>query len=305
MKMQYPETIDMAEIKIFSYNDMFKENEQEQVRCYYQIFYEVFGMHKHSRFYEISVILEGECMHYIENHCCRAEKGCVFVIPPGIYHGYYPNKRVKIFNILIAEDFFERYRREINSFEGFDLLFEIEPSLRGELDIDLFLKLNEKDLKNAMRDFARLKSYENGSYSGKQSVKNAKALEILGVFCEKICERKSPEATKKSDEYVLTIIESMKYIREHISDNISSRMLSKKYNMSESTFIRHFLRVCSQTPYEYITNTRIKTAKLLLRDTKKTVSAIGKECGFYDGAHFVRCFERAEGINPAKYREKF
>lgn len=303
--MKYPEVLEKSEKDIWDYEDIFKSEVRENIHCYYQIFYSSFKMHRHSQFYEISVILEGECMHYIENGKCLAGKGSVFVLPPGIYHGYVPGRKVKIFNILIYEEFFKRYRKELASYSGFELLFEIEPSLRGEMDIDLFLKLEDNDFKKMKKDFERLNSYEDSAYSGNQILKNAKALEILGLLCEKISRRKSPVATKKSDLYTLTIIESMEYIKENIAGELSGRMLSKKYNMSESTFTRHFARVVNQTPYEYITNSRIKLAKLMLRDTKKTVSAIAKECGFFDGAHFVRCFEKSEGVNPSKYREKF
>ena len=96
--------------------------------------------------------------------------------------------------------------------------------------------------------------------------------------------------------------DSMEYIRKNLSLNLSALKLGKLYNMSESTFARHFYKLCSQTPYEYIMNLRIEKSKQLLSDGKLTMSAIANECGFYDGAHFTRCFEKYTKKKPSEYK---
>lgn len=302
--MTYPKTLEAScEKELWDYDDIFSKGEMEYVKAYYQELEASYDMHSHKGFYEISIIMEGECMHYIAKSRCLAKPGSCFVLPAGIMHGYFPKDKVKLLNVLVAQNFFERYAYELNSFTGFELLFVTEPALRGEMSVDLFLTLDKDQLSEVKKQIEKLMEYDKTYVTdGRQSMKNAKMLEIIGLLSKKMSQRKSVRPKVKNDLYTVSIIDSMEYIRKNLSLNLSALKLGKLYNMSESTFARHFYKLCSQTPYEYIMNLRIEKSKQLLSDGKLTMSAIANECGFYDGAHFTRCFEKYTKKKPSEYK---
>ena len=41
-----------------------------------------------------------------------------------------------------------------------------------------------------------------------------------------------------------------------------------------------------------------------LAETEETVAALAVELGFFDHAHFTRCFRSIMGLTPAQYREQ-
>jgi AraC-like DNA-binding protein len=56
------------------------------------------------------------------------------------------------------------------------------------------------------------------------------------------------------------------------------------------------------TPITYLNRCRINQAKLLLRQTDKSVTAIALEVGFADSGYFSRIFGREVGMTPIAFR---
>ena len=74
------------------------------------------------------------------------------------------------------------------------------------------------------------------------------------------------------------IIDALEYMIEHISENINIGVLAKRYFMTADSFIRRFSNAVCVTPYAWLKNTRIKTARSLLNDGKtlaQTAAAVG------------------------------
>ena len=56
---------------------------------------------------------------------------------------------------------------------------------------------------------------------------------------------------------------------------------------------------------EYLTDVRIKEAKRLLADPRKTIADVSEEVGYNDVKHFSKLFTRITGIHPSKYRKLY
>ena len=56
---------------------------------------------------------------------------------------------------------------------------------------------------------------------------------------------------------------------------------------------------------EYLTDVRIREAKRLLSDPRKTIADVAAEVGYNDVKHFSRVFTRSTGIHPSKYRKLY
>lgn len=96
--------------------------------------------------------------------------------------------------------------------------------------------------------------------------------------------------------------EIITYINEHFRENISLEDLASHAGLSQYHFIRIFKKETGFTPHEYIINTRIATAKYLLKNSRLSVKDICFTTGFSCESVFCSAFKRHQGMTPAQYR---
>lgn len=98
------------------------------------------------------------------------------------------------------------------------------------------------------------------------------------------------------------ITEIVKYIDEHISDDLDYKTISKKFFVTEKYLYKLFKSETGFTLGGYINERRIIKAQHILNagGTSKEASAVS---GFKDYSVFYRSFLRKVGISPAKYIE--
>jgi AraC-like DNA-binding protein len=57
-------------------------------------------------------------------------------------------------------------------------------------------------------------------------------------------------------------------------------------------------------PIRYLTIWRLQTAKLSLRETRKTIAQLAHEVGYGSAEAFSRAFKREFGLSPARWRDR-
>ena len=102
--------------------------------------------------------------------------------------------------------------------------------------------------------------------------------------------------------HMSTLTTLVRYIDEHIAEDLSLKQLSEVTNFSTYHLCRIFKKNTGTTLNKYIVSKRIENAKLLLAGDA-SIQTISKEVGFNNYNHFYRCFRQIVGINPADYRE--
>ena len=54
---------------------------------------------------------------------------------------------------------------------------------------------------------------------------------------------------------------------------------------------------------EYVSRMRLSKAKLLLRDSNKSIEEIATECGFSSANYFGLIFKKEVGLSPLNYKK--
>jgi len=96
--------------------------------------------------------------------------------------------------------------------------------------------------------------------------------------------------------------ETITYINEHFQEYIPVEDLASRVGLSQYHFIRIFKKETGFTPHEYLVNTRIATAKYLLKNTQMSVKDICFASGFSCESVFCGAFKRRQGMTPIQYR---
>ncbi|MFW6287289.1 MAG: helix-turn-helix domain-containing protein [bacterium] len=95
----------------------------------------------------------------------------------------------------------------------------------------------------------------------------------------------------------------IEYLWLYFDKNINLDELADLANFSPYHFIRIFKNETGKTPFEYLTDIRIKKAKEMLESRDLRVSEIAYKCGFSSQNHFYITFKKNIGVSPSKYRD--
>ena len=77
--------------------------------------------------------------------------------------------------------------------------------------------------------------------------------------------------------------------------------LARTLGVSKHHLIREFSLYIGVSPGKYLSETRLKNAKLLLRTGKYNLEAVADMVGFAGANYFCKVFKKAEGITPGQY----
>jgi len=102
-----------------------------------------------------------------------------------------------------------------------------------------------------------------------------------------------------SDQRLSRVLE---YINAHLSDRLDLRVLAKEAGISRFHFAALFSKAVGATPHRHVQHLRMQAARLMLRETDKTMLEIALTCGFGSASHFASAFRRYFSQSPTEYR---
>ena len=269
----YPQVLENDESRDYFAENEFFDGKFNFVHVYLHGNYR-YKMHSH-QFYEINLIMSGEGRHYIENSSLDTGVGDVFVIPPGVRHGYFSEGRLDVYHILIKNDFLARYSEELSEIEGFDLLFDFEPTIRRSSGRELNLNVGHGELSLFIRELERMAAVES---SRRFVYLNALTMEFICRLGKRISRRVS---TAPESE----IVSVMEYVKANLDEKITLDLLCELAHTSPATLNRRFRAVVGASPMGYVLSARVTRARELLAEGRMSRTDIAQECGFYDLAH--------------------
>lgn len=111
------------------------------------------------------------------------------------------------------------------------------------------------------------------------------------------------DAARRSPRKVGSAIEQIaRRIRERPNAEYPAAAMAREANLSLSAFSDAFKQAMGLPLHAYVLNCRIDRAKRLLTTTKRSISSIGQELGFYSTQHFALTFRRIIGVHPHDFR---
>jgi len=93
------------------------------------------------------------------------------------------------------------------------------------------------------------------------------------------------------------------YINDHISEELSSELLCRKFYISRSKLYKISVSEFGMGIMEYIKKKRLELAVKKLTSTVAPISQIAYEIGISDTNYFIRVFKEAYGITPRAFRK--
>lgn len=113
------------------------------------------------------------------------------------------------------------------------------------------------------------------------------------------------EQTYPSDlQAITTIIKLVRFIDDHIAEDLPLERLAGEVNFSKFYTCRLFKKYTGYTLNNYIVSKRIEQTKVLLKGNM-SINDISKSSGFNNYSYFYKTFKKIYGVNPAEYKAAY
>ena len=247
---------------------------------------------------EAIIVAKGSGRHLICGREYAASAGDVFVINPGVSHGFSKNDGLVLYNISYKEEMLSVMGCELQKLIGYQTLFVLGPSRPGEpFQCRLSLSLKDLEWATGLAD-SMIEEIDAGAL-GAEPLVRAYFMELV-VGLSRIYEH-TRKATDIRDGVELAA-KLASHLERHFMEELSMEELARKSFVSGRHLRRVFLKYYHVSPMDYLMQLKIRHAALLLESENLRISEIAFQCGFCDGNYFARQFKRVVGISPRQYR---
>ncbi|MEI6602419.1 MAG: AraC family transcriptional regulator [Clostridia bacterium] len=248
--------------------------------------------HMHD-FYEIYLFVDGKVKYYIEENSYELIPGDILMIPPGKMH------RPVISN---PEAIYERIVLGINP--GFIKTLESSESpiseVLRELDSEKknLIHLNEKDFRFLKDTFSSLIHVLETKEFGNDLLKKTYLTISFVILSRSI--KSVPSNVTISEGPIPEVI---RYINQHLCENITLDDLAQRFFISKYHLSREFKKYTQSTIFDYIISKRIVVAKNYLREGLSGIKAC-ELSGFRDYSSFSKAFIKKTGISLKQFKKE-
>lgn len=211
----------------------------------------------------------------------------LFFRPEEVHHGRILRQGThKYIEILIPTEYFPK-------FEGFQLLFNDS----GENRTNLLSPPPQERM--ALLSLAEQMIHRLGQASlDRDLFFLSRLLELLEI-CGKLYFGRDKGGNPNVPASLQRAID---FIRREYSRDLQVGHVAASMNCSASYLSRIFKKHLGKSPYAYLTEYRLFMAEKLLRGGNN-ITEIAVTCGFHDSSVFIKCFKKAFGTTPLKYKK--
>ncbi|MEE1280439.1 MAG: AraC family transcriptional regulator [Oscillospiraceae bacterium] len=227
--------------------------------------------------FEIELPIEGGGISYIDSNSKQIKPNMIICAKPGqVRHTKFPFKCYYVHMIIHSGDLY-------------DILMDtpdyLEPD-KTEIYKEIFAKL--------------VKHYNTLSDSEEIILQSLLLKLIYTIKKDSTTKNKNGNSTNN-----FPIIErSLRYIKEHLAEDLCLDNVAKAMSLSPIYFHNIFKTSVGKTLRDYIEELRIKKATNLLITTNHSLTQIAYECGFSSQSYFSYVFKRRMKVTPRKYAQE-
>ena len=182
---------------------------------------------------------------------------------------------------------------------GYNVIFELEPSVRSAETFKHHLKLSAAELAEAVEIVGKLERELEQDTPGAELAAFQRLLELI-VFISRCYDAPPAEnlAAVMRVGRIISLLES-EFMREWRLEE-----LAKLAATSPNNLLRLFRTVTGTSPVDYLIRVRLRRAAEALKNTPGAVAEIAADCGFADSNYFARKFRAAYGVSPREFRKR-
>lgn len=227
--------------------------------------------------FEIELPMEEGGISYIDGNSKRINSNMIICAKPGqVRHTKFPFKCYYVHMIIHSGDLYDSL-----------------------MCIPDFFETDKGDVYKSI--FAKLMKHYNMLSDSEEIILQSLILELIYTINKDSTKR--IKRTNSTNSY-LTIENSLHYIKENLTEDLTLEKVSKAMSLSPIHFHNIFKTAVGKTLRDYIEEQRIKKAINLLLTTNLSLTQIAYECGFSSQSYFSYVFKRRMKVTPREYTKE-
>ncbi|WP_157279893.1 AraC family transcriptional regulator [Paenibacillus swuensis] len=258
--------------------------------------------HSHE-FIEFVFIAGGRGIHRYQQEEYTVAKGDVFVIGPGVAHGYRVDAgdTLEVYNLLLEPPLLSGELEALFKVTPFVNFFYVEPFLRKTVEFQSRLTLDAAQIIELQYLIGKIKQEYLNQDAGYQVLTKTMLIELF-IFLSRIYDRnkKNPLAALTDEGRLFQQV--CEFIRMHHMKPLTLTQASQMCGYSPSAFSAKFKQHTGKTFVEYRNEIRLNVAGELLKGTELKILDIALKVGIDDLSYFNRMFRGLFGVTPGVYR---
>lgn len=117
----------------------------------------------------------------------------------------------------------------------------------------------------------------------------------------RVVERQSTDAISVED---VRVAQAVRFIREHVAENIDVSDVLRAVPMSRTLLERKFKAALGHSPHRHIVQQKIDRAKHLLAESEVSIAVVAELAGFESASYLSVVFRRETGESPYAFRAR-
>ena len=252
-----------------------------------------------SPFTRVFLVTEGEAKLYLPDAAIDLQPGHMYIIPAHTAHSYECKSEFCHYYL----HFYEGFKKETDIFDFYEFPLEVKAEALDEV---LFKNMCTKhpeaelpasdpssyDYMGKFIDYVR--RYNELSLDAKMELRGS----ILLLF-SRFVKMATPKVWTKDKR----LAEVLKYVHNHIYEDVNIDSLASIACVTKSHFTRLFVNTFGMPPLQFINRKKMDKAELLLITENLPIKEIAYILGYSDHSYFIRLFKKTTGITPMAYRK--
>ncbi len=248
----------------------------------------MFEPHSHD-FYELYFLLDGEREFFVDNKMFKVSANTLVVVPPFCIHKTEggPYKRI---NINISPDLLSQFHNEFLMNTSKEIAVKIDKNY-----IDIVTRL--------LKEGTKIQSSMSNNKVKVDCMLSLVQTIIYLLSIQNLVAISASSTAHKPKNVSPEVLKILSYINLNYNQQIQLKDLCDKFFLSKVSLCKKFKNVMNCSIMEYVSRMRLSKAKLLLRDTNKSIEEIAVECGFSSANYFGLIFKKEVGLSPLNYKK--
>lgn len=250
-------------------------------------------LHTHD-YYEFYFFVEGDISMQIGTQTFPIQAGDIMLIPPGLHHRpiiHSLNKPYRRFVFWISEE----YCNHLLSLSS-DYVYLMQ---HVQIIKHYIFHTDQLSFNSVQSKFLRLIEEMNSNHFGKKAQITLYVNDLILHLNRLVYVQNNPIA-KKEDTSLYQAISL--YIEEHLVEDLSLDILSRKFYVSKYHIAHVFKENLGMSIHQYITKKRLRLCQEAIRGNMSITEAY-QTFGFGDYSSFYRAFKKEYGISPKDFKD--
>jgi AraC-like DNA-binding protein len=261
------------------------------------------NVHDHD-FVELVVISGGTGTHLTPYGDIPLSQEALFVIQPGVWHGYTDCKEMLVNVCAIDCQVFDCELAWMRDNPALNyLLWEV--AMKPSYPKAPIHYLLPHQVVRLSRAFYTLQEIEHLQSAPARAQQIGCLTTFLAQMADIIWMKPNMHGGTQKVTLPDIVEESLLLFSENLARDWSITELSARFGLTTPYYIRLFKRAMGEPPLSYLSGMRARRAAELLLYSETPITRIGGDVGWADPGYFARRFRCYFGISPREYRHKY